>query len=51
MHTWNKITLQWEPSVKATLDGGLSKEVDCHENNISMICEEWCMDMDRILQI
>ena len=35
---------------KTTQDGGLSKEVACHEGEIYMICKEWGVEMDQILQ-
>ena len=31
MHFAAQLVIQWNPSIKATQDGGLSKEVACHE--------------------
>ena len=47
----NILPVQWNPSIKATQDGGLSKEVAWHGGKIHMICKEWCMEMDQILQL
>ena len=43
--------IQWNPSIKATLDGGLSKEVACQGGIKNMICKEWCMEMGQNLQL
>ena len=31
MNIFTMINLQWNPSIKPTQDGGLSKEVACHD--------------------
>ena len=46
-----EMEMQWNPSIKATQDGGLSKEVAFMRGKINMICKEWCMEMDQILQL
>ena len=40
-----EMEMQWNPSIKATQDGGLSKEVAFMRGKINMICKEWCMEM------
>ena len=46
-----ELEIQWNPSIKATQDGGLSKEVAFMMGKINMICKEWCVEMDQILQL
>ena len=46
-----ELEIQWNPSIKATQDGGLSKEVAFMRGKINMICKEWCLEMDQILQL
>ena len=43
-----EMEMQWNPSIKATQDGGLSTEVAFMRGKINMICKEWCMEMDQI---
>ena len=46
-----ELEIQWNPSIKATQDGGLSKEVAFMRGKINMIWKEWCVEMDQILQL
>ena len=49
-HFPHKLEIQWNPSIKDNKNCDLSKEVACYEGKI-LICGEWCMEMDQILQL